>query len=298
MAVPGLFVGLATLDVVHHLDELPRRNEKVTAAAQFLAAGGPAANAAVTFAALGGAATLVTVLGGHAAVALISADLADHSVAVLDADPQRSQPPAVSAVRVAPDTGERSVSSADSAGPEPTAPDLTAVAETAEVVLLDGHWPALARAAANAARLGGVPVVLDAGRPRPAFDELIPQSDLVVASGDYLRDRPGLVDEAVRDGAAAVVTTHGDRPVRWATVAGRGEVDVPPLHAVDTHGAGDAFHGAVAYAVARLGWPTAVAVLPDILTFAVEVAAVRVTQAGPRGWLTDPRLAELAARWN
>lgn len=298
MSVAGLFVGLATLDVVHHLDELPRRNEKLTAAAQFLAAGGPAANSAVTFAALGGAATLVTVLGGHAAAAMISADLSDHAVAVLDTDSQRSQPPAVSAVRVAPDTGERSVSSADSAGPEPAAPDLTTEADAAEVVLLDGHWPALARAAADAARRGGVPVVLDAGRPRPVFDELIPHADLVVASADYLRERPGLVDDALRDGAAAVVTTHGSHPVRWATVAGRGEVDVPPVRAVDTLGAGDVFHGAVAYAVACLGWPIAMAVLPDVLAFAVEVAAVRVAQAGPRGWLSHPRLAELAARWN
>lgn len=44
----GLFVGLSTLDVIHRIDKRPGRNEKVTALAQFVAAGGPAANAAVT----------------------------------------------------------------------------------------------------------------------------------------------------------------------------------------------------------------------------------------------------------
>ena len=50
----GVFVGLTVLDVVHRVTALPGRNEKITALSQFLAAGGPAANAAVIFAALGG----------------------------------------------------------------------------------------------------------------------------------------------------------------------------------------------------------------------------------------------------
>jgi sugar/nucleoside kinase (ribokinase family) len=70
------------------------------------------------------------------------------------------------------------------------------------------------------------------------------------------------------------------------------------LTAIDTAGAGDVFHGAVAYAVGRVGWPTAVALLPQVLAFAVAVAGVRVAHPGPRAWLRDPRLGELAARWN
>ena len=50
----GVFVGLATLDVIHRIAKAPAVNQKVTSTAQFVAAGGPAANAAVTFAALGG----------------------------------------------------------------------------------------------------------------------------------------------------------------------------------------------------------------------------------------------------
>ncbi len=46
----GLFVGLATLDVIHRIAEPPAVNEKITASGQFVSAGGPAANAAVTFA--------------------------------------------------------------------------------------------------------------------------------------------------------------------------------------------------------------------------------------------------------
>jgi sugar/nucleoside kinase (ribokinase family) len=56
----GLFVGLSTLDIVYRVAAPPGPDEKVQAAGQDLAAGGPATNAAVTFAALGGAATLGT----------------------------------------------------------------------------------------------------------------------------------------------------------------------------------------------------------------------------------------------
>lgn len=58
--VRGLFAGLATLDIVSHVDRAPGPDEKVTATWQLVAAGGPALNAAVTFAALGGHALLLT----------------------------------------------------------------------------------------------------------------------------------------------------------------------------------------------------------------------------------------------
>ncbi|WP_276971814.1 hypothetical protein [Ferrimicrobium acidiphilum] len=50
----GLFVGLATLDVVGYVDRRPDVDEKVEAADMWTGAGGPATNAAVTFRTLGG----------------------------------------------------------------------------------------------------------------------------------------------------------------------------------------------------------------------------------------------------
>ena len=53
---------------------------------------------------------------------------------------------------------------------------------------------------------------------------------------------------------------------------------MPQVPARDTLGAGDAFHGAAALAVARgQAWS-------DGLTFAARVAAVRVQHPGPRAW--------------
>ena len=49
----GLFVGLTTLDLIYHADHPPQANQKVVAKDMMFAAGGPATNAAVAFAALG-----------------------------------------------------------------------------------------------------------------------------------------------------------------------------------------------------------------------------------------------------
>ena len=52
----ALFAGLTTLDVVHRLDHTPDPGLKVTSTDFTMAAGGPATNAAVTYAALSAAA--------------------------------------------------------------------------------------------------------------------------------------------------------------------------------------------------------------------------------------------------
>ena len=61
----GVFVGLTTLDLVLGVAHAPAPDQKVEAHSQDLDVGGPAANAARTFAALGGRARLVTALGRH-----------------------------------------------------------------------------------------------------------------------------------------------------------------------------------------------------------------------------------------
>ena len=73
---PGaLFAGLCTLDIIQAVASVPGPNEKVTALDKTVAAGGPAANAAVAFAFLGGGATLLAA----GAVPVPAVDVADTS---------------------------------------------------------------------------------------------------------------------------------------------------------------------------------------------------------------------------
>ena len=63
MTPKGLFVGLCTKDIVYYTDEIPKKNHKIKTDDFATYIGGPAANAAITYAALGGDATLATCLG-------------------------------------------------------------------------------------------------------------------------------------------------------------------------------------------------------------------------------------------
>ncbi|MGW4059165.1 PfkB family carbohydrate kinase [Amycolatopsis sp. NPDC004747] len=266
-----LLAGLCTVDVVQRVEELPAPGEKVQSLRVDVAAGGPAANAAVTAAALGAEATLLTVLGAHPLAALARADLEAHGVRLIDLDPGRSDPPPVSAAAVRDRDGERTVVSRNAAGSEAT---WTGTVD-ADVVLVDGHYPNLALAVARAA--GDVPVVLDAGSWKPVLDELLPLVDVAACSAHFTAPGPGLHER----GVPTVITTAGPHPVRWSTAdGGSGEVPVPPVEARDTLGAGDVWHGALAVAVARERTVT------DRIRFANEVAAERVRQVGPRSWTT------------
>ncbi|WP_415975683.1 PfkB family carbohydrate kinase [Rhodococcus sp. 077-4] len=280
----GVFVGLATLDVIHRVSAAPAANQKITSSAQFVAAGGPAANAAVTFAALGGTAVLVTALGDDPVAALVKADLAAFGVLVIDAaegDP-RSVP--VSAVTVIESTGDRSVVSADAVNSEASPPEgLAAVVAGADVVLVDGHHPLIACAAAEHAAARVTTLVVDAGRWKPVMSELMPRATDMVCSADFRT--PGTSDTAataavlVGSGIRTVVTTHGGEPVEWWSAGSSGSVDVPPVAVVDTVGAGDAFHGAYAY------YSTQECSLPERIDRSARVAALRCSMIGPRAWL-------------
>ncbi|GAA3337287.1 PfkB family carbohydrate kinase [Amorphoplanes nipponensis] len=270
-------VGLATVDLVQRVERLPGVDAKAEALAADVAAGGPATNAAITAAALGATVTLVTAVGAHPLAGLIHADAAAYGVTVLDATPLARTPPPVSAVTVLDATGERTIVSRNAAGAEvPVPPGLAGVLAGADVVLADGHHPRLARAAAACGR----PLLLDAGSWRPVFADLLPAADVVVCSAAFRPPGPAPVREALRAaGVRRGAVTHGPAPVRWWSGDESGELTVPPVAAVDTAGAGDVFHGALAVALGRGDE------LVPALRYAVGVAGVRVRHAGPRAWL-------------
>lgn len=182
----GVFVGLATVDLIHRVDRPAGVDEKVTALSQEIVAGGPAANAAVTFALLGGNPELITDLGRHPLAVLARQDLAASGVTVRAVEPDKDVPPAVSSIRILDRTGDRSVVSVNAAARTVDPPPwLRGVLDGAAVLLLDGHHPRLALAAARAARDRDVPVVLDAGSWKPVLDELLPLVDVAVCSAAF-----------------------------------------------------------------------------------------------------------------
>ncbi|MEU6645979.1 PfkB family carbohydrate kinase [Saccharomonospora sp. NPDC046836] len=273
-----LLAGLCTVDLVQWVDELPVPGRKVQSRAVEVAAGGPATNAAVTVAALGGEATLLTVLGAHPLAGLARADLGRCGVQVHDVLPDHPGPPALSAVAVRERDGERTVVSHNAAAVPDLAEVDVATLPPADAVLVDGHHPRLALAAARWARANGRPVVVDAGSWKPVFAELLPLADIVACSAQFSAPAGALRN------VPTVITTAGPDPVRWSSGGLTGEVPVPRVTARDTLGAGDVWHGALVSRVGELD-------LPQLIGFANAVAAERVRHSGPRSWLGPVRAA-------
>jgi sugar/nucleoside kinase (ribokinase family) len=292
----GVFVGLATLDVIHRIAKAPAVNEKVTSAAQFVAAGGPAANAAVTFAGLGGDAILVTALGDDPVAELIRADLTAYGVSVVDAATGTTRAVPVSAVSVVESTGDRSVVSLDAVNSDATPPaGLGHLVADADVVLVDGHHPLIASAAVRHAAARGIPLVVDAGRWKPVMSDIAAYATDMVCSNDFRMpgtDSPEAAAVAlVLGGVRTVVITHGGGPVEWWSDGESGSVPVQEVMVVDTLGAGDAFHGAYAYFCTQ--GQSSVA---ECIDRSAQVAALRCSVVGPRAWLRELQIAKTRKR--
>jgi sugar/nucleoside kinase (ribokinase family) len=248
----GIFVGLCTLDLVYLVSAYPRPNSKSTAKQQAAVAGGPAANAAVTFGYLAGRAYLVSVVGIHPLAAVITDDLRRHHVTLHDLASQPDLLPMISSIIVTEDDGSRTVISVDATRAKPHGnllPELP-IEDTA-VLLADGHYLEACHVAAGQAKKRGIPVVLDGGRWKSGIENLLPSIDIVICSADFRP--PGLgEDSAVLDfllsrGVSAAAITRGADPIKYRTDDNAGELSVEQVRVVDTLGAGDVLHGAFCY---------------------------------------------------
>lgn len=261
-----LCVGIATLDQVFYVSDLPAGPGKSVAKGYRRFGGGIAANAAVALSRLGASVDLWTCLGDDETGDWIAADLRDANVN-LHVQTQIGAVSPQSAVFVSAD-GDRSLvnhRSRDLFSPPADLPDFSRY----DAVLCDTRWPQ----AAEAALTSGIPVrMLDADQGLPGNART-----LVEASSHVIFAKAGLDELTGGDLAAAasgnfVAVTDGANGTRTLN----GTVPAYPVDAVDSNGAGDVFHAAATYALAT-GAADA-----DALDFASAAAALKCLSTGGR----------------
>lgn len=250
-----------------------------------LIAGGLATNAAVAFRALGGEATLLTVLGRHPLTEVIRQDLASQQIDVRDMVPERTEPPAFASIVVTSPGGDRMATSTGTRHlPQPEHSGDAVEIERPNVVLVDGHHIPMAIDAALKARTHGIPVVLDAGSWKPGFEQLLPLCDAAICAELFrppgVSDTESLLDYLTELDIPYRAVTHGDRPIVFRSPDGDGTVSIDPIEAVDTLGAGDIYHGAFAYE-----WAGGARDFPAALKAASRVAGLSCQHFGTRSWI-------------
>ena len=286
-------LGLTAFDVTWTVQHLPAGDGKTRAMDLQEGGGGMAATAAVAVARLGGRAAFWGRAGDDRAGQAMREELAGHGVDVSGLRCFAGGRSSVSGILVD-GAGQRMIVNFRGADLPDSADWLPLQAPLdADAVLADPRWPQGALALFQAARQQGVVSVLDADMADAAvFDQLLPWTDYAVFSEPALAAYSGQTDaeaglrHALARGCRVAAVTRGADGALWLDPhehpqAGLQRQPAFPVPVVDTTGAGDVFHGALAYALGA-GWPTA-----EAFRFSAAVAALKCQRAGGRAGCPD-----------
>ena len=275
-------VGSSNLDLVVTTSRHPAPGETLLGTSYHEYPGGKGLNQVVAVTRAGGVAAFVSALGDDAAGDQLADVLASEGITV------------DSVQRIAATATGRALITVDEAGensivviPGANALLRPAPLPDAEVVLSQLEIPiaVVVDAFAQARALGRLTIL----NPAPAAElpeELLANCSIVIPN-EHEREQLGGSDRLFALGVAAVVTTLGSRGVDVETPAGREHVEPFAVSPIDTTGAGDAFCGALAVAIAQGA---------DAITasrFAAAAGAIATTREGAVPSL--PRRSEIDA---
>jgi sulfofructose kinase len=273
-------LGLCVVDHLYLVDDLAASSERVRYRERVASPGGMVATALVQAARLGCDAHLLSALGADPEGRALARTLRERGVVTRRVVRPPGHPTTVAVVLVTRRSGERRFVVPDRRALERDVPDFDLAPITQDAVLLvDGHFPAQALRAVRRARERGVRVVGDFNRPGPGVRRLLPYVTHPVVPSEFVRaytggDARATLRRLRRDHDAQPVVTEGARGGLYLDGGRVRRYASPRVRVVDTTGAGDAFHGAFAAALAR-GRPHA-----EAIAIAARAGALACTALG------------------
>ena len=246
----ALFFGLSTLDIQYLIPSHPLPNSKAKTETANMEIGGPATNAAITFAHLDGSADLATVIGNNPLSTYFKQQFQSFHLSHTDLAPAHPELPTIASVFTSKDNGDRSIITNKPPQPEIDT-DLVEQLLRPEIklILVDGFYMGAAIKLAQLAKEKGIPVVLDGGSWKSGMDQLFPFIDIAICSSDYQLPYgyPLLKDYMKNNDIFHFAITNGENPIAYSSKGTSGTIAVKAVKVVDTLGAGDVFHGAFCY---------------------------------------------------
>ena len=279
MEIDVTCIGASSWDFCFTLPHAPHMDEKIVAENFVACGGGPAANAAVAISRLGLRSAFSGYLGKDEFGDCHLHELQSAGV-VTDFIARGAAPTPVSSALISPE-GERLLVNYTPPRKKLQANDFDFSDLRTKIILCDGHEPELALALIQQSRNHGVRSVLDAGSLHRGTKLLMSKVDYLVCSEKFAREFSGETDmnQALAKLATCnknVVLTLGGAGLIWHTAAGRGRLSACKIKAIDTTGAGDAFHAAFAAGLAAgFHWT-------ELLEFSSAAAACCCTRIGAR----------------
>lgn len=288
-----LCAGIAVQDIVMRVQNFPPPGAKVSASEFIVTGGGCAANAAIAVARLGGRAAFAGPLGGSTDQVSnrILAELAKEGIDCSGVARKEDGTASVSLILLD-ETGEKCIATQRGVNLGHVLPaSADKLVADVDALLVDNRFPDFVSAVGRAAKARRIPIVIDLDQATRRDDPLLQLGSHVVSSAEALQGTSGSTDHSTGLRRLAdhipgfLAVTDGPNGTYWLE---RGELRHMPafnVKAIDSLGAGDAFHGAFALALAE-GRS-----LSEAIRFASAAAALKCTHFG--GGAGAPTRAEV-----
>lgn len=282
-------VGIAVLDFVFKVDEIPSQAVKYRAKDATIVGGGCAAGAAVAISRLGGEATLATRLGEDAIASLIVADLKADGVDLSCSHYSKGGKSSFSSIYVD-KNGERQILNFRGSGLIETA-DWIEPPQDLDAIICDTRLAQATNVAMEIARKRDLPGIVDA-------EALLDGADMTKASHVAFA-KAGLEEFSGEQSISRGLRVAATKLKGWLCVTDgadgtymlhKGQVEHIPafkVDAVDTLGAGDVWHGAFALRLAEGASEL------DAVQFANAAAALKCKTFGGRRGCPNRAATEL-----
>ncbi len=282
--VDVLCLGHACYDLVFSVARHPETDEKIFADELLGCGGGPAANAAIAVSKLGKTAAFAGYLGQDLYGEMHHQELLQQQVDT-HLLIRGSSPTPLSTVLVKPD-GKRALINYKGSTQALLSNQIDFSSIKAKAILFDGHEPNISLDLLALSKQAKVPIILDAGSLHEGTSRLWNQVDYLVASEKFACQFANNVHVALAKLAQQspnVVITLGDRGLIWQKGQETGKLPAYSIKAIDSTGAGDAFHGAFAAAIADdMDWISS-------LKYASAAGALCCTKIGARQGLPNQK---------
>ncbi|EPM5386942.1 sugar kinase [Salmonella enterica] len=280
-------VGITVMDRIYYVEGLPTEGGKYVAKRYTEVGGGPAATAAVAAAKLGAQVDFIGRVGDDDTGNSLLAELESLGVNTRYTRRYTQARSSQSAIMVDA-KGERIIVNYPSPDLLPDAGWLNDIDFSQwDVVLADVRWHDGAKQAFTLARQAGVMTVLDGDITPQDISELVALSDHAAFSEPGLARLTGMSEAIDALKKAQMLTnghvyvTRGSEGCNWLEKAAVRHQPGFTVEVVDTTGAGDVFHGALAFGLAS-GYA-----IKEAVRFASGVAALKCTRPGGRAGIPD-----------
>ncbi|MBV8730635.1 MAG: sugar kinase, partial [Acidobacteriia bacterium] len=282
-----VFLGRSTLDLLYQAPLFPAENTKITAACFLPQAGGPALNAAIAFASLGGTAHLVSAIGRGSWSNLLRAECERYGVLVTDILDSDDFVPPISSIVINAASGSRTIFNAPGtiAAHGVQLPPVSQL--RGRFLLTDGFYLSEACGLVHSFKAQGGMVCLDGGSWKPELEELIPLVSIAICSEHFrppgTRGEEQVLEYLTGRGVPFAAITRGQSEIIAKERGRRFSIAIDAVRAIDTLAAGDILHGAFCWYFLREGNFEAA------LRAAAKVATLSVQFLGAREWMNHLR---------